>query len=194
MSIAEYQKFPSYVLEIKEHCNEHHEKFSLYCKEHECPWCRTCNVDNRKDCKENITKNVKTSTMFNETEHLIQEMFENIGTIRQNRETNSSSVKEQKRIIQNEIHELRIKVNNILDKLQEYLIKELTEAEKISNRRNTSATCISRREKEKTARIPEKYSQHIKVRVSPRNIYSRKANRERRRNTRHLFAVISQQR
>jgi hypothetical protein len=37
-------------------------------------------VDNRKDCKEvtvleNITKNVKTSTMFNETEHLIQEMF-----------------------------------------------------------------------------------------------------------------------
>jgi hypothetical protein len=52
-----------YVLEIKEHCNEHHEKFSLYCKEHECPCCRTCNVDNRKDCKEvtvleNITKNV----------------------------------------------------------------------------------------------------------------------------------------
>jgi hypothetical protein len=73
-------------------------------------------------------------------------------------------------------------------------MKELTEAEKISNRRNTSATCISRREKEKTARIPEKYSQHIKVRVSPRNIYSRKANRERRRNIRHLFAVISQQR
>ena len=37
-------------------------------------------MDNRKDCKEvtvleNITKNVKTSTMFNETEHLIQEMF-----------------------------------------------------------------------------------------------------------------------
>jgi hypothetical protein len=54
---------------------------------------------------ENITKNVKTSAMFNETDHLIQEMFENIGNIRQNRETNSSSVKEQKRIIQNEIQE-----------------------------------------------------------------------------------------
>jgi hypothetical protein len=25
--IAEYRKLPSYVLEIKEHCNEHHEKF-----------------------------------------------------------------------------------------------------------------------------------------------------------------------
>ena len=132
--IEEYQKLPSYVLEIKEHCNEHHEKFNLYCKEHECPCCRICNVENHKDCKEvtileNITKNVKTSTMFNETEHLIKEMFENIGKIRQNRETNSSSVKEQKRIIENEIHELRTKVNNHLDKLQEDLMKELTEAE-----------------------------------------------------------------
>ena len=33
--IEEYQKLPSYVLEIKEHCDEHHEKFDLYCKEHE---------------------------------------------------------------------------------------------------------------------------------------------------------------
>jgi signal transduction histidine kinase len=91
-------------------------------------------VDNRKDCKEvtvleNITKNVKTSIMFNETEHLIQEMFVILVTL--------DKIKEQKRIIQNEIHELRIKVNTILDKLQEYLMKELTEAEKRSNRRNT---------------------------------------------------------
>ena len=133
--IAEYQKLPSYVLEIKEHCNEHHEKFNLYCKEHECPCCGICNVENHKDCKEvtvlgNITKNVKTSTMFNETEHLIKEMFENIGKIRQNRETNSSSVKEQKRIIQNEIQELRTKVNTHLDMLQENLMKELIELEK----------------------------------------------------------------
>ena len=111
------------MLEIKEHCNEHHEKFSLYYTEQECPRYRIWNVENHKDCKdvtvlENITKNVKTSAMFNENEHLTQELFENIGKIRQNRETNSSSVKEQKRIIQNEIHELRKKVNNHLDKLQ----------------------------------------------------------------------------
>ena len=133
--MAEYQTLPSYVLEIKEHCNEHHETYTLYCKEHECPCCGICNVENHKDCKEvavlrNITKNVKTSTMFNETEHLIKEMFENIGKIRQNRETNASSVKEQKRKIQNEIHELRAKFNNHLDKLQENMMKELIEAEK----------------------------------------------------------------
>jgi hypothetical protein len=47
---------------------------------------------------EEIIKNVKTSNMFNETEHLIKEMIENIGIIRQNRGTNSSAVKDQKRI------------------------------------------------------------------------------------------------
>ena len=112
--IAEYRNLPSYVLEIKEHCSEHQDKFSLYCREHECPCCRICIVENHKDCREvavleNITKNVKTSTMFNEVEHLIKELIENIGKIRQNRETNSSSVKEQKRIIENEIQELRTK-------------------------------------------------------------------------------------
>ena len=133
--IEEYQKLPSYVLEIKEHCDEHHEQFNLYCKEHDCPCCRICIVKNHSDCKnvaimEDIIKNVKTSSMFDETEHLIKEMIENIGKIRQNRGANSSTVTDQKRIIENEIQELRTKINNHLDKLQENLIKKLTEAEK----------------------------------------------------------------
>jgi hypothetical protein len=122
------------VLEIKEICDEHHEKFNLYCKEHECPCCKICNLENHSDCKnvsalEKIIKNVKTSSMSNETEHLIKEMIETIGKIRQNRETNSSAVKEQKRIIEIEIQELRIKINTHLDRLQEDLMKELDEGE-----------------------------------------------------------------
>ena len=133
--IEEYQKLPSYVLEIKEHCNEHDEKFNLYCKEHECACCGICNLENHSDCKnvsilEQIIKNVKTSTVFTEIEPLIKEMIENIGKIRQNRETNLSAVKEQKRIIEIEIQELRTKINTHLDKLQEDMLKELTEAEK----------------------------------------------------------------
>jgi hypothetical protein len=50
---------------------------------------------------EEIIKNVKTSSMLTETEHLIKEMIENIGIIRKNRGTNSSAVKDQKRIIEN---------------------------------------------------------------------------------------------
>jgi hypothetical protein len=54
---------------------------------------------------EEIIKNVKTSNMFTDIEHLIKEMIEIINKIRQNRETNSSGVKEQKRLIENEIQE-----------------------------------------------------------------------------------------
>jgi hypothetical protein len=35
MPISEYQALPSSVLEIRELCNEHNERFQLYCKEHE---------------------------------------------------------------------------------------------------------------------------------------------------------------
>ena len=133
--IEEYQKLPSYVLEIKEHCNEHDEKFNLYCKEHECPCCRICNLENHSDCKnvsilEKVIKNVKTSTMLTEIEPLIKEMIENIDKIKQNRETNISAVKVQKRIIEIAIQELRTKINTHLDKLQEDMLKELTEVEK----------------------------------------------------------------
>ena len=133
--IAEYRKLPSYVLEIKEHCNEHHEKFSLYCKDHECPCCGICIVETHRDCidvtiLENLIKDVKTSNIFNEIEELISEMTEIIGNIRQNRETNSGAVRAHKIIVQNEIQELRTKINNHLDKLQENMMTELTEAQK----------------------------------------------------------------
>jgi hypothetical protein len=58
-------------------------------------------LENHKDCKvvtvlENIIKNIKTSNMLNEIERLIDELIETISTIRLNRETNASVVKEQK--------------------------------------------------------------------------------------------------
>jgi hypothetical protein len=67
--------------------------------------------------------------MFNEIEQLIDELIKTIGTIRQNRETNASAVKEQKILVENEIGELRRKIDKHVDKLQEGLMMELTEAE-----------------------------------------------------------------
>jgi DNA-binding beta-propeller fold protein YncE len=89
--------------------------------------------------------------MFTEIESLINEMIENVGKIRRNRENNSFAVTEQKQIIESEIRELRTKVNNHLDKLQEFFLKELTEAETTI----TEKTCelmasLDEREKEIT--------------------------------------------
>ena len=59
--IKEYQKLPSYVLEIRENCDEHQTKFRLYCKEHERPCCRICIVEKQSknvDFMETIIQNV----------------------------------------------------------------------------------------------------------------------------------------
>jgi hypothetical protein len=122
------------VLEINEVCNEHHEKFIAYCKEHERPCCRICILENHKHCKEvtileNIIDNIKTSHIFNEIERSIDELIETIGKIRQNRETIDNVVKEQKILVENEIRKLRTKIDKHFDKLQEGLMKELTEKE-----------------------------------------------------------------
>ena len=151
--ISEYQKLPSFVLEIREFCNEHKERLLLYCKEHGCPCCRICIVEDHSECKgfdilEKIVKSVKTSQTFNETEQIIDEMMENIHKIRQNRENNSVTVTEQKRTIEQEIQELREKMNNHLDKLQEDLLNELTEAVSIVTRQ-TSELMVSLDEKQK---------------------------------------------
>jgi hypothetical protein len=144
------------VLEISELCKEHHEKFNLYCKEHECPCCRICILENHKDCKEitiveNIVENIKTSNMFNEIERLIDELIETIGKIRQNRETNASAVKEQKILVENEIGELRRKIDKHLDKLQESLMTELTEKEKgITAQRRELLVTLDEKQKELT--------------------------------------------
>ena len=100
---------------------------------------------------ETIMKNVKTSTMFTEVEHLIKEMIETISEIRQNRETNSRAVKNQKRLIENEIQELRIKINSHIDNLQEDVMKELTEAEKyVSDETRELLVSLDEKQKELT--------------------------------------------
>jgi gas vesicle protein len=156
MPIEEYQKLPSYVLENKENCDENQEEINLYCREHEGPYCRICIVETHSDCKnvaimETIIKNVKTSTMFTEVEYLIKEMIETISKIRQNRYTNSSAVKDQTQIIENEIQELRTKINTHIDKLQEDLMKELTEAEKhVSDETRELLVSLDKTQKELT--------------------------------------------
>ena len=150
--ISEYQKMPSFVLEIRAFCNEHNERLQLYCKEHGCPCCRICIVENHSECKgldilENIVTNMKTSHDISETEQIIDEMIENIHKIRQNRENNSGTVAEQKGVIEQQIRELRGQINYHLDKLQEDLLNELTEDETIVTRR-TSALVVSLDEKQ----------------------------------------------
>jgi conjugal transfer/entry exclusion protein len=105
-------------------------------------------------------------------------MMENIHKIRQNRENNSVTVTEQKRIIENEIRELRGKINNHLDKLQGDLLNKLTEAVAIVTRQ-TSELMVSLDEKQKELSEYKTSMVNIKQYASDlANISGLEANRE----------------
>ena len=88
---------------------------------------------------------------FNEVEQLCDELMKTVDKIRNNREKNSADVSKQKCMVENEIRELRTKINNHLDKLQEDLMKELTEAEaKITVKTCELLTSLDEKEKELT--------------------------------------------
>jgi chromosome segregation ATPase len=98
-----------------------------------------------------MVKNVKTSVQLNEVEQLIHELKKTVDKIRKDREKNLVDVSEQTRIVECEIRELRTKINNHLDKLQEDLMKELTEEEtKITRKTRELLSSLDENEKDMT--------------------------------------------
>lgn len=76
MKIAEYQTLPQDVLQITQSCTKHNEKLILYCRDHETPCCGKCVNEGHKGCNkvvnlDDIVKNAKTSTSFQEIEETL---------------------------------------------------------------------------------------------------------------------------
>ncbi|XP_071121938.1 E3 ubiquitin-protein ligase TRIM71-like [Mytilus edulis] len=132
--IAEYKKLPSFLVNIKLHCDKHDEKYSLFCKEHNECVCRKCIISEKhKKCKEmipveDVIQNSKTSVVFTEIESSLQEMKGNITLILEDRQKNLSSLSDTKKKIESEILAVRQQINHHLDKIQDQFINELTSA------------------------------------------------------------------
>ncbi|XP_052075684.1 uncharacterized protein LOC127713096 [Mytilus californianus] len=151
--ISEYQKLPTNILEITQTCPKHNEKYQIFCKKHDFPCCRRCVVETHDDCKElnvidDVIKNVKSSNAFLEMEHTLSELSENLQRFRKDRQSNITSLKENKTKIEKEIQQTRVLINNHLDKLQESLMKELYAAEEKENKK-ISCLISSIQEKER---------------------------------------------
>lgn len=48
LPINEYQELPSDVQQITQNCDKHDEKYTVYCKTHECPCCGSCVVESHQ--------------------------------------------------------------------------------------------------------------------------------------------------
>jgi hypothetical protein len=113
-------------------------------------------VEKHEGCKnvailKDITKIVKKSVQFNEVGKLMDDLMKTVDKIRKNREKKLIDTSEQKQIVESEIRKVRTKINNHLDKLQENLMKELTEEEtKISRKTRELLSSLDEKEKDLT--------------------------------------------
>ncbi|CAC5420458.1 unnamed protein product [Mytilus coruscus] len=155
VSVAEYKKLPTEVLQIVQICKLHNEKYELFCNKHDCPCCKKC-LKTHSDCKgftdiNELIKNVRTSNAFYEIEQTLHETVENIKRISANRKHILISLGQNKRKIEVEIKQTRTKMNKHLDELQNDLIKELMAVEqRESSKIQKLLTTLRRKEKEIT--------------------------------------------
>ncbi|CAC5390310.1 unnamed protein product [Mytilus coruscus] len=72
VSIAEYKKLPTEVLQIAQTCTLHNEKFELFCRKYDSPCCNKC-VKSHNDCKKNKKRDIEAEikqTKINVNHHL----------------------------------------------------------------------------------------------------------------------------
>ncbi|CAG2252914.1 unnamed protein product [Mytilus edulis] len=130
----EYHKLPLFIANINLHCDEHNEKYQLFCKEHNELLCRKCAISAKHvECKklfpvEDVIKNAKTSVTFTEIESSFQKMKENLKLILEDRQKNISSLFGSKQKIESEISAIRRQINQHLDEIQHHFIVELNKA------------------------------------------------------------------
>ncbi|CAG2224114.1 unnamed protein product [Mytilus edulis] len=104
VTIAEYQKLPSNVVQIAQSCRKHDQKYQIFCKKHDCPCCKRCVVEDHNKCEDlkdidDVISGIKSSNAFEDIEKTLKEVKEHIERIRKDREENLASLQDQKKSI-----------------------------------------------------------------------------------------------
>lgn len=134
VTISEYQKLPSDVIKITQNCGKHDEKFTIYCKKHECLCCGSCIVENHMECRDfdkmaDIVQNTNFSNVFYEIEQSLTDLSDNIKNIRNNKEQNLKRLSEEKKQIEQKIKQMRIAIDKHLDKIEDKIMEQLNATE-----------------------------------------------------------------
>ena len=101
ISIENYHKFPSFISEIRNHCEYHDMKYTDFFQHHDKPCCPDCTSTNLKNCVgllsiREIIKTFKTSTLIDSIEQRLTDIKNNIDKITKNRQQNISEIRHQR--------------------------------------------------------------------------------------------------
>lgn len=112
-------------------CKDHESKSHYYCKAHDELVCILCKPEAHKNCEgvsslQDASKTLQMSSVTHEFDRTIKSLAENIQKAIANRTKNLTSLKDQKKKIEEEIVSVRNNLNEQLNKLQEELTLELS--------------------------------------------------------------------
>ncbi|CAC5380644.1 unnamed protein product [Mytilus coruscus] len=116
---------------VEGHCSVHDDKYQLFCQSHDCLLCLTCLEEHMK-CEDvvrisKLTKDVKTSENFIEAQKGLSDITLKFSKLQSHLEENLSDIKTQKESALREITQIREKMNNHLNQIENALKTELCE-------------------------------------------------------------------
>ncbi|XP_052087448.1 tripartite motif-containing protein 75-like isoform X2 [Mytilus californianus] len=112
-------------------CKNHNKALDLYCPSHDAPVCSLCISENHRECKDivsldDVAKNVVSSSSFCNLEQNVGNLFKNLSQLKAERERNSKQLQSDKIAKNTSVKEMRRKLNELLDTLEEKLLQELS--------------------------------------------------------------------
>ncbi|XP_076106113.1 uncharacterized protein LOC143074639 [Mytilus galloprovincialis] len=137
-----YKKLPSFIVDIKNCCVKHDQKYDFYCKFHGDPCCVKCITDNHKDCRElnplvEVLKDIKTSAKVSNMDKELNVLLENFDTVVKYLNSRIVTIQENKTESLKEIRNLRASIDKHLDELEQKIMDDISvEFNKIKQKSN----------------------------------------------------------
>ncbi|XP_071168981.1 E3 ubiquitin-protein ligase TRIM71-like [Mytilus edulis] len=133
--VDNYKQLPPSIADISQYCAQHDRKFQNYCPQHESVCCPLCIHSNHANCVgilslEKVIQTAKTSVLLESFDQNVKNINMNIERVVKDRKQNLLEIHNQKQKFHDEIKQVRYKINEHLDTLEQRLLQDLYAAEK----------------------------------------------------------------
>ncbi|VDH95074.1 Hypothetical predicted protein [Mytilus galloprovincialis] len=133
--IDNYKQLPPSIANISQFCSEHNRKFQNYCLQHESLCCPLCIQYTHDKCMgilslEKVIETAKTSALLESLDLNLKDIKINFERVVKDRKQNLAEIQVQRQKFYDEIKQVRIKINEHLDILEQRTLNDLLAAEK----------------------------------------------------------------
>ncbi|CAC5363693.1 unnamed protein product [Mytilus coruscus] len=126
--INQYASLETFTSSIKQECEKHDQVISLYCLNHEVTACGLCIPEIHQQCTglkpiDELARHAKNSADILDIERGFEEIGKTLEELRNNRQQNIDTIKDDKKTISTEIRTLKERLTKRLDEMESNILK-----------------------------------------------------------------------